>query len=124
SVIDAVFGSDRCGETTYAGRLLASMHPGMIVLADRNFAAGALAAQIAATKAHLLVRVKTGRGAPKLPTLARYRDGSYRSVFGGVSVRVIDAQITVATKAGRVTGVYRLVTTLLDQDRYPAFEIV
>src|SRR5947209_1240485 len=54
SIIDAVFGSDRCGETTYAVALLASMHPGMIILADRNFAAGALAAQIAATKAHLL----------------------------------------------------------------------
>jgi hypothetical protein len=124
SVIDAVFGSDRCGETTYAHRLLASMRPGMIVLADRNFAAGTLTAQIAATKAHLLVRVKTGRGAPKLPVLVRYRDGSYRSVFGGVSVRVIDAQITVATKTGRITGVYRLVTTLLDQHHYPAFEIV
>jgi len=35
-------------------------------------------------------------------------------------VRVIDAQITIATTKGRVTGTYRLVTTLTDPRRYPA----
>jgi hypothetical protein len=70
----------------------------------------------------LLVRVKSGRGGPKLPELQRHRDGSYRSVLGGVAVRVIDAESTIATKTGRRTGTYRLTTTLLDPDRYPAFE--
>jgi hypothetical protein len=124
SIIDAVFGPVRSGETTYAPTLLRSLRAGMLVLADRNFAAGALFAQVAATDADVLVRVKTGRGAPTLPVLRRLRDGSYRSVFGGVAVRVIDAQITIATKVGRATGTYRLVTTLLDPHRYPAFELV
>ena len=124
SIIDAVFGPVSSGETTYAPTLLRSLRAGMLVLADRNFAAGALFAAIATTQADVLVRVKTSRGAPRLPVLGRLRDGSYRSVFGGVAVRVIDAQITVATKAGRVTGTYRLVTTLLDPDRHPASELV
>jgi hypothetical protein len=124
SVVDAVFGSYRTGETTYAAGLVGCLRPGMILLADRNFAAGQLLARVVAAKAHLLVRAKTGRGGPKLPILARHRDGSYLSRFGGVPVRVVEAEITVATGAGRVTGAYRLITTLLDPHRYPAFEIV
>ena len=50
TVIDAVFGPITSGETTYARRLLGSLRPGMLLLADRNFAAGDLAAQIAAPR--------------------------------------------------------------------------
>jgi hypothetical protein len=124
SIIDAVFGPVESGETAYAPTLLRSLRAGMLLLADRNFAAGALFAAINATQADVLVRVKTGRTAPTLPVLRRLRDGSYRSVFGGVAVRVIDAEITIATKTGRATGTYRLITTLLDPNRYPAFELV
>ena len=45
--------------------------------------------------------------------LRRYRDGSYLSQIGAVRVRVIECEITIATSAGRHTGVYRLATTLL-----------
>ncbi|MEV4251298.1 IS4 family transposase [Streptosporangium canum] len=124
TVIDAVFGPTGSGEPSYASRLLAGLRPGMILLADRNFAAGSLVSAIAATQAHLLVRVKAGRTGPKLPVLRRHRDASYRSVFGGVPVRVIEAEITITTRTGRVTGTYRLLTTLLDQHRYPAFDLV
>jgi hypothetical protein len=120
SVMDAVFGPITSGETTYASDLLTRLPPGVLVLADRNFAAGHLLKTVTGRQAHLLVRAKTGRGGPKLPVLHRWRDGSYRSVFGGQPVRVIDAQISVSTTAGTVTGVYRLVTTLLDPDTYPA----
>ena len=51
-------------------------------------------------------------------------DGSWLSRFGGVPVRVVDAEITIATSAGRATGRYRLITTLLDPHRYPAGELV
>jgi len=54
------------------------------------------AADLAASD--VLVRVKNGR---KLPALCRYRDGSYLSVLGTTRVRVIEAQITIATSAGR-----------------------
>ena len=124
SVIDAVFGPITSGETSYAAQLLASLRPQMIVLADRNFGAGPLAAQIAAAPAQFLIRVRTDSTGPKLPALRRHRDGSYSSRFGGVPVRVIDAQITIATKAGRATSGSRLITTLADPHRYPAADLV
>ncbi|CAL9371124.1 IS4 family transposase ISSav1 [Streptomyces sp. enrichment culture] len=117
TLIDAVFGPTTSGETTYAPRLLSSLRPGMILLADRNFAAQKLVAGIAATKAEVLVRLKNGR---RMPVLARYRDGSYLSALGPVRVRVIDCEITVTTTAGKHTGLYRLATTLLDHHRHPA----
>jgi hypothetical protein len=120
SVMDAVFGPITSGETTYAKDLLARLPAGVLLLADRNFAAGHLLKIVTGRRAHLLVRAKTGRGGPKLPVLHRFPDGSCRSVFGGQSVRVIDAEISIATKAGTVTGVYRLITTLLDAEAYPA----
>jgi hypothetical protein len=120
SVMDAVFGPITSGETTYAGDLLGRLPAGVLLLADRNFAAGHLLNIGTGREAHLLVRAKTGRGGPKLPVLHRLPDGSYRSRFGGQPVRVIDAEISVTTTAGRVTGVYRLITTLLDPDAYPA----
>jgi hypothetical protein len=61
TLIDAVFGPITAGETTYAPRLLPSLRPGMILLADRNFGAQRLLADIAATGA--AVR-RTGPAAP------------------------------------------------------------
>jgi Insertion element 4 transposase N-terminal/Transposase DDE domain len=124
SVIGAVFGPAASGELSYASWLLDSLRAGMILLADRNFAAGKLAAQISRTQAEFLVRVRTGHSAPALPVLHRHHDGSCSSRFGGVPVRVIDAQITVATQAGRATGSYRLITTLADPRRYPARDLL
>jgi Insertion element 4 transposase N-terminal/Transposase DDE domain len=121
TLIDAVFGPASKGETSYAPDLLRSLRQGMIVLAGRNFAAGKLIAAIAATEADVLVRVKNGR---KLPALRRYRDGSYLSVLGSTQVRVIEAQITIATSAGRRAGIYRLATTLLDHRAYPAADLI
>ena len=45
TLIDAVSGPTAKGETTYAPGLLRSLRAGMIMLADRNFAAGPLAAR-------------------------------------------------------------------------------
>ena len=104
TVIDAVFGPVSAGETTYAPGLLGSLRAGMILLADRNFGAGFLAAQIAGTGADFLIRVKAGRGAPGLPVLTRLPDGSWLSRFGGIPVRVIDARVTVTTSAGHATA--------------------
>jgi hypothetical protein len=81
----------------------------MIVLLDRNFAAKALLEAIDETGAEFVVRLKNGR---RMPVLQRYPDGSYLSRLGGVTVRVIDAEITLCTALGRHTGLYRLATTL------------
>jgi hypothetical protein len=69
TLIDAVFGPTSIGETIYTPRLLRSLRTGMILLADRNFGAKDLLAQIAATRADLLVHLKNGR---TMPVLARY----------------------------------------------------
>jgi hypothetical protein len=122
SVIDAVFDPITTGEIAPAHRLTGSLRAGMLLLlADRNFAAADLVTALASTGADLLIRCKTSR---RLPVLTRYRDGSYLSVLGGVRVRVIDAQISIATSAGGHTGAYRLVTTLLDCRRWPAGELL
>lgn len=113
TIIDATFGTTGVGETAYARNLLRALHRGMIVLADRNFAAQGLIAAVVDTGAELLIRVKTGRN---LPVCRRLRDGSYVSRIGLVEVRVISCEITIATTAGRRSGIYRLVTTILDPD--------
>jgi Insertion element 4 transposase N-terminal/Transposase DDE domain len=123
TVIDAVFGPVSAGELSYAAGLLGSLHAGMILLADRNFGAGLLAAQVAGTRADFLIRVRTGCSAPGLPVLSRCGDGSWLSRFGGIPVRVIDAQVTVTTSAGHAASRCRLVTTLLDPARYPAADL-
>ncbi|WP_268815970.1 IS4 family transposase [Amycolatopsis alkalitolerans] len=120
TIIDAVFGSDRTGEIGYAHQLLGSARAGMIVLADRNFAASTWIAALAATRADLLVRVKNQR---RLPVCKILPDGSFLSRIGRVEVRVITAQVTITTSEGCRTETYRLITTVLDP-HVPALEIV
>jgi hypothetical protein len=121
SLIDAVFGPASTGEPGYAAQLAASLRPGMLLLADRGFAAADLLTRFAASGADVLVRCRNNR---RLPVCVRYRDGSYQSQLGPLPVRVINAEITIVTSAGRRTGTYRLVTTLLDHRRYPASELI
>lgn len=73
TVLDARFGSTSIGETRYAADLVRSLRRGMIVLADRNFAAQNLIGQIAGTGAEVLIRAKNGR---TLPVCRCLRDGS------------------------------------------------
>ena len=115
-----MFGTDRIGELGYADQLLASARAGMIVLADRNFAAATWITALAATGADVLVRVKNNRRMPVCRALA---DGSFQSRIGRVEVRVITAQVTITTSEGRRTQTYRLVTTVLNPN-VPALEIV
>jgi hypothetical protein len=120
TIIDAVFGTTRIGETGYLPDLLAALRRGMIVLGDRNFAAQHLITAIADTGADLLIRTKSGRA---LPVCRGLCDGSYLSRIGSVMVRVIRAEITITTSAGRRTEVYQLVTTVTDT-RCPPAELV
>ncbi|WP_239342048.1 IS4 family transposase, partial [Frankia sp. CiP3] len=119
SVIDAVFGPTTSGESTYAVKLLPSLHARMILLADRGFAGEKLLGLIAGTGADFLVRVTNNR---LLPVLECYPDGSWRSRVA-LDVRVIRCEITVVTDAGRKTGYYLLVTTVLDP-AVPATDLI
>jgi hypothetical protein len=121
SVIAAVFGTATTGETTWAAQLAGHLKAGMLLLADRNFAAQNLLATLSADGAHLLVRAKSGR---RLPPIARLGDGSTLARMGTLTVRVVDAEITIATSAGKSIGHYRLVTTLTDPTAYRALDLV
>jgi hypothetical protein len=122
SVIGAVFGSTGDGETTYARRLLPLLRSDMLVLWDRGFDSNAFLAEVAATGAKVLGRLSARR---RPAVLQRLDDGSYLSVIGTVKVRIIEAHITVNCTDGTVfTGVYRLVTTLIDARRHPASTLV
>ncbi|MFI0764683.1 IS4 family transposase [Streptomyces sp. NPDC021218] len=121
AVIGAVFGPATTGELEYAGRLAGDLRAGMLLLGDRNFAAADLLNRFAATGAHLLVRCKAGR---RLPPVARCGDGSFLARVGALTVRVIDAEISIVTSAGARTGHYRLLTTLTDPSAHPAAELI
>ncbi|MFC8592045.1 transposase domain-containing protein [Streptomyces atroolivaceus] len=77
--------------------------------------------RFAATGADLLVRCKSGR---RLPPVARCRDGSFLARLGTLTVRVIDAEISIVTSQGSRTGHYRLLTTLTDPAEHPAAELI
>lgn len=121
AVIGAVFGPATVGELEYAGRLVGDLRAGMLLLGDRNFAAAGLLNRMAATGADLLVRCKSGR---KLPPVAHCGDGSFLTRIGALTVRVIDAEISIVTSQGIRTGHYRLLTTLTDPVAHPARELM
>jgi hypothetical protein len=115
SIIDAVFGPTiTTGELDQARTLARSLRAGMLLLADRNYAAADLVTTLTATGADLVIRCKNGR---RLPVISRCRDGSWLSTIGTLRVRVVDAQITIKTSDGARIGGYRLITTLLDPHR-------
>ncbi|WP_245718936.1 IS4 family transposase [Micromonospora rhizosphaerae] len=120
SVLDAVFDPITTGELAQAQRLARSLRAGMLLLADRNYAAADLITTLTATGTDLLIRCKTGR---KLPLIRRCHDGSWLSVIGSQRIRVVEARISITTTGGSHTGDYRLITTLLDAHRYPAAEL-
>jgi hypothetical protein len=122
TLLAASFGSVKTGETSYAPALFGCLRAGMVLLADRNFAAKDLITAITGAGADLLIRCKNSRALPRLATLP---DGSWTSMLGGVAIRVIDAHITVTLSGtDRRTTRYRLITSLLDQHRYPARDLV
>jgi hypothetical protein len=125
TVIDAAFGTHGVSELSYTPRILGCLHEGMLLLADRGFDVAELIGHIAATKADLLVRAKTGATSRAMTILERLPDGSWLAPVGPVVVRVIDAEIAVTPHGGsRRVERYRLITTLTDHRRYPARELV
>ncbi|WP_189241101.1 IS4 family transposase, partial [Planomonospora parontospora] len=121
-LLGAVIGPARAGETGYAARLLHLLSADMLLLADRAFDGNDLLGAVAETGAQFLVRLKTTR---RPVVLARLDDGSFLSRIGAVTVRIIDTDITVTCADGtRISGRYRLATTLLDPRRDTAPALV
>ena len=94
----------------------------MLVLLDRAFDATAFLQELNDTGANFLVRSKSTR---RPPVLTHLPDGSYLSNLDGLTVRIIDAELTVTgADDSRVSDRYRLITTLLDHRHHPATELV
>jgi hypothetical protein len=134
AVLDAAFGA--ASEQVLAQRLLPALGPGMLLLADRNFSAYQLWAQIRRTGAHALWRVQSSR---KLPVLKALPDGSWlsqilapqplRKTCPPITVRVVKYTVAVHVVDPRTgtahtrTETVRLITSLLDPDQAPAAEL-
>ena len=129
ALIAAAAGAYRTGEKTLAVDLLGRLGPGMLCLADANFACHQLWAMAAGTGADLLWRAGAQLGLPVREVLG---DGTYLSRLAAprqlrkqgaqdITVRVIEYRLEDAS--GAVTETFALITTLLDPDTAPAREL-
>jgi hypothetical protein len=127
-----LFGSRMAGyatsEIALAKTILPSLSKGMLCLADRGFFGFGMWQQAAATGADLLWRVRKNI---LLPCEKRLPDGSYLSRIyasqqdqrcrrNGIMVRVIEYRLEGIEGADPL---YRLATTILDQEQAPATEL-
>ncbi|MGH3860688.1 IS4 family transposase, partial [Actinokineospora sp.] len=128
AVFAAEAGKYTDSEKTLAERLLTSLKPGMLLLADRGVFSFALWRKAAATGAGLLWRVQNGASAPRPQHVRDLPDGSWPAhlrkstdrASEPMPVRVVDYTID----DGRPNPEhYRLFTTLLDPDEVPATEL-
>jgi hypothetical protein len=141
AIIDAAFdGVTKASEHKLARRLLHALGPGMLLLADRNFAGYELWGLVTATGADMAWRIKKNLVLPPVEVLP---DGSFLSVMPtpadsvrhgqarargktlaqapqGHLVRIIEYTVTVITAGGARTEAFRLATTVLDHERAPA----
>ncbi|MEV6909670.1 IS4 family transposase [Amycolatopsis sp. NPDC051071] len=150
-LLGAVIGGLGQGEVTLARQLVNSLRPGMLLLADRNFLGYPLWTAARARGTHLLWRAKLGKPllSPRHPlpdgswlatlhdpadarawrnTVRRNRTRGHRPPksrpIRGITVRVIEAWITVTVDGVTRTERYRLVTSLLDPGSAPADQLV
>ena len=122
ALIGAVFGPPATGEADYARQLVHLLARDMLVLTDRGFDAAGFLEAVAAAPAQFLARLTATR---RLPAAARLEDGTFLSRIGGLTVRIIEAEVFVTCADGtRYCGRYRLATTLLDHRRYSAAALI
>jgi hypothetical protein len=126
-----VVRSSAHGEPSMVGGLLRHLTPEMLVLWDRGFFSYALWQQLTARDVKVLARVKSRQILKPIRNLA---DGSYLAKIyrtpsdrqqdrGGVVVRVIRYTLDDVQRVGH-GEVHVLITNLLDEDRYPAQELI
>jgi hypothetical protein len=115
-------------ELTLAEKVIPSLRPGMLCMADRFFPGYKLWRMAAKTGADLLWRVRQNA---RLEVEKRLPDGSYlsriyastknrRKKRNGIVVRVIEYRLQEVADA---EPMYRLITTILDHEKAPAKEL-
>src|SRR6266540_3684667 len=103
-ILAARLGCSGLREQELVDQLLDTLLPGTLNLADRNFFSMARWVRCTATGAHLAWRVKNG--AKSLPA------------------RIVEFTLAVTDSTGRArTSRFRILTTLLDHEQYPAGQI-
>ncbi|MFJ9752816.1 transposase [Streptomyces chartreusis] len=133
ALIDAAFGPDRIGELSYAHRLLASLNASML-LADAYYDAVDFLNAVSETGTAFLLRSTrkrcptTRHALPDGSYLTFIRSQHYRAGRGygrRLQVRIVEAWVTVSLEDGTPrTELWRLITSLLDADQYPARELI
>jgi hypothetical protein len=154
ALLDAAAGPLRgkgTGEQELARQLLASLHHGMLLIADRGFYSYSLWTAAAATGTHLLWRAKndmhlpvardlpdgswlTRISDPRAARARRHSNGKRRrrgsplppdtGPLPGITVRVIAFTLTVTADDGSTRAEpHRLLTTLTDHRACPAAEL-
>jgi Transposase DDE domain/Insertion element 4 transposase N-terminal len=145
-VLAAVLDSCALSEQALWDRLVTRLTPGTLILADRNFFSMHRWRTAAATGAHLAWRVKNGTASLPATVLDTLPDGSQlvrlresdamlarrrkttgdpRAVrLADITARLVTFTVTVTDEAGRARpSTFRVLTTLLDHQAYPASEI-
>lgn len=132
AVLAACFGPEDAGELPYARRLLGCLDRSMLLLADAGFDAVEFLRAVRGTGAQFLAR----SSARRRPVIGhRLPDGSYLARlpapyragqgYQPLAVRVIEAQVTITLADGTTRREpWRLITSLLDHEHYPARELV
>ena len=144
--IGAAIGGYHDGENALADQLEGSFRPGMLNLADRGFFSMDRFLRFSGTGAHLAWRVKDRAKSVPLKTLKTLPDGSELVVLHesdgmrtrrrrdtgnpraerlpDTTARLVTFTVTATTRSGRTkTTRMRVLTTLLDDKAYPAWEI-
>ena len=130
AVITAEMDSYATGEVTLAKKVVSSLVPEMLCLADRGFTAHPLFTEAARSGAALLWRAKQNA---VFAVLERHGDGSFRSELvasddkrkrnGVTPVRVIEYRVADPGRPQATDTTYRLVTNILDPNDAPAAEL-
>jgi hypothetical protein len=132
SLLGAAIGPYRASEQALAADLLEQecFGPGMLVLADRKFLSWAMARAFLATRAHILWRASAAFSLKPVKVL---EDGTYlaelkpprKSDGPPVTVRVIEYTVLTTPEGGEeeASGLFCLVTSLLDVEEYPALDL-
>jgi hypothetical protein len=145
-VLAAQIDSCQISEQVLWDRLVTDLQPGTINLADRNFFSMHRWRVAAATGAHLAWRVRNGVKSLPAKILYTCPDGSHlvrlresdamlsrrRKASGDpkaarlddITARLVEFTVTLRDRAGKTTtSRFRVLTTLLDHDAYPAEDI-
>jgi len=122
-LLGAVLGTARDrDETSLARRLLALLRPGMLVLLDPGLRQERIPRR---DRRHRPAPAGTRQVRPQPASRPAVADGSYLSRLNGLTVRIIEAELTMSGADGsRVRDSYRLITTLHDHRRCPAGVLV